>query len=180
MRSLTWSSIAAFIVAAIGLAVPLIVVSVMLTNLPTPQFTYGEMFAPLQRSEIMAGISPVSPEANDDRSFPPRSPRRAPSPSCNPSAPSARPISVTFFLCLALGAASLPSLLLRSGVTSSVADQRRSVAWAVLFVALFAATAPALAAFARLLIFQDITQHPASALPSWLNDLSAYHLLTIP
>jgi cation/acetate symporter len=84
---------------------------------------------------------------------------------------------LTLFLCLALGTAALPSLLVRSGVTSSVAEQRRSVAWGALFVALFAASAPALAAFVRLLMFQDIAQTPAGALPAWLNELSAYRLI---
>lgn len=177
MRSLTWSSSAAFIVAAIGLAVPLVVVSVLFTNLPTPQFTYGEMFAPLQRSEIMAGISPVSPDALTIQ-FPAEEPRPSAKPFLQSFGAIDRIDFLALFLCLALGTASLPSLLLRSGVTSSGADQRRSVAWAVLFVALFAATAPALAAFARLFIFQDIAHNPASALPSWLNDLSAYRLLT--
>ena len=37
-----------------------------------------------------------------------------------------RSTSSTLFLCLALGTAALPSLLVRSGVTSSIADQRRS------------------------------------------------------
>ncbi len=81
------------------------------------------------------------------------------------------------FLCLTLGTAALPSLLVRSGVTDSAADQRRSVAWAVLFVALFAMTAPAIAAFAKLLMFQDIAQAPVSALPAWLSELSGRHLL---
>jgi cation/acetate symporter len=81
------------------------------------------------------------------------------------------------FFSLALGTASLPSLLVRSGVTGSVNDQRRSVAWALLFVALFAMTAPAIAAFAKLVIFQDIAQAPASALPAWLTELSGRHLL---
>jgi cation/acetate symporter len=62
-------------------------------------------------------------------------------------------------------------------VTSSVADQRRSTAWALLFVALFVITAPAMAAFAKLIIFRDIALAPASALPAWLLELSEQHLL---
>ena len=84
---------------------------------------------------------------------------------------------VTLFLCLALGTAALPSLLMRSGVTSSIADQRRSTAWGLLFVALFAMTAPAIAAFAKLIIFRDIALAPASALPAWLIELADKHLL---
>ena len=84
---------------------------------------------------------------------------------------------LTLFLCLTLGTAALPSLLARSGVTSSVGDQRRSVAWGAFFVALFAISAPALAAFVKLLMFQDIAQSQASELPAWLNELIARRLL---
>ena len=176
MRSLTWSASAQFIVSAVGFAVPLIIVSVLLTNLPAPQLTYGEMFEPLKRSEIVAGISPSAPSE-----LATVLPREQPRPSAKPFLQAFGAVSqtdfLTLFLCLTLGAAALPSLLARSGVTSSVADQRRSVAWGVFFVALFAMSAPALAAFVRLLMFQDIAQAPANALPSWLNDLSGYRLL---
>jgi cation/acetate symporter len=176
MRSLTWSASAQFIVGAVGFAVPLIIVSVLLTNLPAPQLTYGEMFEPLKRSEIVAGVSPSAPGE-----LATALPREQPRPSTKPFLQAFGAVSrtdfLTLFLCLTLGAAALPSLLARSGVTSSVADQRRSVAWGVFFVALFAISAPALAAFVRLLMFQDIAQSPANALPSWLNDLNAYRLL---
>ena len=176
VRSLTWSASAQFIVSAVGFAVPLIIVSVLLTNLPAPQLTYGEMFEPLKRSESVTGVSPSAPSE-----FATALPREQPEPSAKPFLQAFGAVSqtdfVTLFLCLTLGAAALPSLLARSGVTSSVADQRRSVAWGVFFVALFAISAPALAAFVRLLMFQDIAQAPANALPPWLNDLSAYRLL---
>jgi len=176
MRSLTWSASAQFIVSAVGFAVPLIIVSVLLTNLPAPQLTYGEMFEPLKRSESVTGVSPSAPSE-----LATALPREQPEPSAKPFLQAFGAVSqtdfVTLFLCLTLGAAALPSLLARSGVTSSVADQRRSVAWGVFFVALFAISAPALAAFVRLMMFQDIAQAPANSLPSWLNDLSAYRLL---
>jgi cation/acetate symporter len=176
MRSLTWSASAQFIVGAVGFAVPLIIVSVLLTNLPAPQLTYGELFEPLKRSEIVAGVSPSAP-GELATALPHEQPRPSAKPFLQAFGAVSRTDFLTLFLCLTLGAASLPSLLARSGVTSSVADQRRSVAWGVFFVALFAISAPALAAFVKLLVFQDIAQAPASALPSWLNDLSAYRLL---
>lgn len=175
MRSLTWSASAEFIVGAVGFAVPLIIVSVLLTNLPAPQLTYGEIFAPLQRSEIVAGVSPSVPGP-----LATALPAEQPTPSTKhflqPFGAIGEMDFLTLFLCLALGTAALPSLLVRSGVTSSVAEQRRSVAWGVLFVALFAASAPALAAFVKHLMFQDVAQTQAGALPAWLNELSAYRL----
>ncbi|MGB6348025.1 MAG: VC_2705 family sodium/solute symporter [Methyloceanibacter sp.] len=176
MRSLTWSATAQFIVGTIGLTVPLIIVSVLLTNLPVPQLTYGEMFAPLARSETVAGVAPSVPQQRATAL-----PSDQLQPSTKPFLQSFGAVSqidfLTLFLCLTLGTAALPSLLVRSGVTSSIADQRRSVAWAALFVALFAASAPALATFVRLLMFQDIAQAPANALPAWLNDLNLHRLL---
>jgi cation/acetate symporter len=176
MRSLTWTASAQFIVSAVGFAVPLIIVSVLYTNLPAPQLTYGEMFEPLKRSEIVAGISPSAPGQ-----LATALPSAQPKPSAKPFLQAFGAISqtdfLTLFLCLTLGTAALPSLLVRSGVTSSVADQRRSVAWGAFFVALFAISAPALAAFVKLLMFQDIAQSQASALRASLNDLSAYRLV---
>jgi cation/acetate symporter len=176
MRSLTWTGSAQFLTSAVGVAAPLIVVSIMLTNLPAPQFTYGETFSPLHDAEITAGLTPVQPNPAT-----PTLPGAQPTPVTKPFLEPFGSLSQTdftmLFLCMALGIASLPSLLVRSGVTGSTADQRRSVAWAVLFVALFAMTAPAIAAFAKLVMFQDIAQVPASAPPPWLSELSGRHLL---
>jgi cation/acetate symporter len=176
MRALTWCGSAEFIVSALGFAVPLIIVSVMLTNLPAPQLSYGETFAPLQKSEITTGLTPARPEQLAT-ALPSAAPRANAKPFLQPFGAIAKPDFVTLFLCLALGTAALPSLLVRSGITSSVGEQRRSGAWAVLFVALFAGTAPALAAFVKLLMFQDIAQLPAAVPPNWLGHLGALKLV---
>jgi len=176
MRALTWSGSAEFIAGAIGLAVPLIVVSVVLTNLPAPQFTYGEMFGSLRGAETAAGMSPVEPGAIE-----PILPQIQPMPVTKPFLQSYGAISESgffaLFFCLALGTAALPSLLARSGVTSSVADQRRSTAWALLLVALFVITAPSIAAFAKLLMFRDMALAPTEGLPAWLSSLSHTQLV---
>ena len=176
MRSLTWSASAQFIVGAVGFAVPLIIVSVLLTNLPAPQLTYGEMFEPLKRSEIVAGVSPSAPGE-----LATALPREQPRPSTKPFLQAFGAVSrtdfLTLFLCLTLGAAALPSLLARSGVTSSVADQRRSVAWGVFFVA---PVRHQRAGARRLCQAADVPGHCAIAgkrASSWLNDLNAYRLL---
>ncbi len=176
MRSLTWTGSAEFITGAVGLAAPLILVSVLLTNLPAPQFTYGETLSALHDAEITAGLTPIVPDPSASAL-----PGTAPLPVAKPFLEAFGALSegefALLFLSLALGTASLPSLLARSGVTASVADQRRSVAWAVLLVALFAMTAPAAAAFAKVVMFQDIAKAPVSALPSWVGELSRRGLL---
>ena len=84
---------------------------------------------------------------------------------------------VTLFLCLALGTAALPSLLVRSGVTSSIADQRRSSAWGLLFVAAVRHDRAGHRGVRQAAHVPDIAQAPASALPAWLTELSDKHLL---
>jgi cation/acetate symporter len=176
MRSLTWVGSAQFIAGAVGLAVPLVTVSVLLTNLPAPQFTFGGVIPTLQNAEITAGLTPVQPEGVTTDL-----PHMVPEPVVKPFFQSFGILGeldfILLFLCLMLGVAALPSLLVRSGVTRSIIEQRRSTAWAMLLVAVFALTAPALAVFTKLLVFQDIGLAPGAALPDWLNELSGRQLL---
>jgi len=176
MRSLTWSGSAQFIVGAVGLAATLIVVSVLLTNLPAPQLTYGEMFGALQSAETAAGLSPVAPGVVTS-ALPHAAPMQVVKPFLQAFGAFNEAGFFVLFLCLALGTAALPSLITRSGVTRSVADQRRSTAWALLLVALFVITAPALAAFAKLLMFRDMALIPTQGLPAWLSTFSQWHLV---
>src|SRR6266508_261284 len=176
MRSVTWTGSAEFIVGAVGLAVVVTTVSIVLTNIPAPQLTYGETFSSLHNAEITAGLTPVEPDGLAT-ALPGPAPAAISKPFLQPFGALSEVDFATFFLCLALGTASLPSLLTRSGVTSSIGDQRRSTAWGLLFVALFVMTAPAMAAFAKLILFRDIALAPALALPSWLAELSGRHLV---
>jgi cation/acetate symporter len=176
MRSLTWTGSAEFITGAVGLAAPLIIASILLTNLPAPQFTYGETLSSLHNAEITTGLTPIAPDISASP-LPGPAPLAVTKPFLEPFGSLSEAEFAVLFFSLALGTAALPSLLVRGGVTGSVSDQRRSIAWALLFVALFAMTAPATAAFAKLVMFQDIAQAPASAPPAWLTELSGRHLL---
>ncbi|HKQ55373.1 MAG TPA: hypothetical protein VJT12_05705, partial [Methyloceanibacter sp.] len=175
MRSITWAGSAEFLVGAVGLAAVVTVVSILLTNLPAPQLTYGELLAELQHAETEAGARPLSPDATA-AALPGVQPRPAVKPFLQPFGAQGPVAFVTLFLSLALGIAALPTLLVRSGVTATVAEQRRATAWGVLFVAAFAMTVPAMAAFAKFAIFRDIAAAKASALPAWLTALSDMQL----
>src|SRR5262245_47826357 len=56
MRSLTWSSVAMAIAALLALAVPATLVALMVSNLPLPQMTHGNVLRILTRSEVMQGV----------------------------------------------------------------------------------------------------------------------------
>jgi cation/acetate symporter len=177
MRALTWTGGAEFVAGAVGLAVPLIVVSVLLTNLPAPQFTYGEMFSSLHNAEITAEVPPAQHSGEEVSALPGTTPKPIAKPFLQPFGAIGQGGFVALFLCFAFGTASLPSLLVRSGVTRSVSDQRRSTAWALALVALFVITAPSVAVFAKLLMFRDMALAHSSVLPSWLTELSGRQLV---
>ena len=177
MRALTWSGSAEFLIGAVGLAVPLIIVSVVLTHIPAPQVTYGESLSSLPGAEVAMGTSPLSPERVAEP-FPGEAPQASTKPFLQAFGALSTPDFVVLFLCVALGTAALPSLLVRSGVTGSAIEQRKSTAWGVLFVALFVITAPAVAAFAKLLLFGGLAKASAAALPAWLAELTEKGLVT--
>ena len=177
MRSVTWTSTAQFVVAGVAFTAPLLIVSVLVTNLPLPQLTYGEAFVPLQRSEIVIGGGPISADI-PAAALPSELPQPTQKPFLQAFGALKEFSFTTVVLCLVLGTAAMPSLLVRSGTTPSIPDQRRSVAWAVLLVALFVASAPALAVFAKLLVLQDFAQSSAAGtIPAWLDELRNYGVI---
>src|SRR6202162_769802 len=56
MRSLTWSSVAKAIAALLALAVPVSIVALMISNLPFPQMTHGNVLRLLARAEFNQGV----------------------------------------------------------------------------------------------------------------------------
>ena len=177
MRSITWVGSAEFLVGAVGLAAVVTIVSILLTNLPAPQLTYGELLADLQQAEATTGVAPLSPGAPSAAALPGAALRPAVKPFLQPPGALGPVPFLTLFLSLALGTAALPTLLARSGVTATVADQRRSTAWGLLLVAAFAMTVPAMAVFAKLTIFREIAAAKAASLPGWLTALGDMRLL---
>ena len=175
MRALTWSGSAEFITGGLGLAIPLTAVAVVLTNLPVPQFTYGEMLESLSNAETTTGVTAIAPGML--AGFPGQEPLAAVKPFLQAFGTISEAGFFTLFICFTIGTAALPTLLSRSGVTASVADQRRSTAWALLLVALFAMTAPALVVFAKVLMFGDVAIIPTQGLPAWISNLSQLQIL---
>ena len=83
-------------------------------------------------------------------------------------------------LCLMIGTASLPHILMRYFTTPSVREARTSVAWSIFFIFLLYFTAPAYAAFAKVEVYQNVIGQPIAQLPAWVQNWSQVGgLLTI-
>ncbi|GAB4482448.1 MAG: cation acetate symporter [Thermodesulfovibrionales bacterium] len=75
-------------------------------------------------------------------------------------------LALTF--CLMVGTAGLPHILMRYYTTPSVKEARMSVGWSLFFIFLLYFTAPAVAAFARNEVLNNVVGLPIASLPAWM------------
>jgi len=151
-----WAKGALFPVLLAAFLVPLVALSANWYGLPLPQIAYANALWQIQGLEETL----LEQDLADPGVL---KPMLTPFLSLN---------ALNFFgvvLGLALGTASLPSLLSRHFAMPSAHAARASAVWAVIFVALFLSAVPALAAYARLALLTLIGDHTALAdLPAWL------------
>lgn len=86
---------------------------------------------------------------------------------------------LTLTLCLMIGTASLPHILVRYYTTSSVREARDSVFWSLLFIFLLYFTAPAYAVFAKWTVYNDLVGSAIVSLPSWVQSWGKVGLVKI-
>lgn len=72
-------------------------------------------------------------------------------------------------LCLMVGTAALPHILMRYYTTPSVQEARQSVFWSLFFIFLLYFTAPALAVLAKFDIYTVLVGSSFAELPSWVS-----------
>ncbi|MFA5371864.1 MAG: sodium:solute symporter family protein, partial [Sideroxydans sp.] len=76
-------------------------------------------------------------------------------------------------LCLMVGTAALPHILMRFYTTTSVKEARLSVFWSLVFISLLYITAPALAVLAKYDVYTLLVGSSFSELPSWVSAWAA-------
>jgi cation/acetate symporter len=166
MRSLTWSSVAQAIAALLALAVPVSIVALMVSNLPLPQMTHGNVLRVLTRAELVHNVPVVlaQPLAFDI-------PGTAAEPIVKRFMQSFGSVgSLGFVLAtflVAAGIAASPTLLARSGTTPGVYEARKSLGWAVLVVGIVLLTLPAVAVHLRAFMLEQVVGQPGDRLPVW-------------
>jgi cation/acetate symporter len=166
MRAVTWTQVAQYIVLIIAYLIPVVILSTQKYGIPIPELMYGQALQDITAREqemIATGLAEagklkahVTPFLTYDR--------------------------LNFFaliLCLMVGTASLPHVLMRYFTTPSVRDARKSVAWSLFFIFLLYFTAPAYAAFAKLEVYQNVIGASLDQLPQWISTYSNLDLVKI-
>jgi cation/acetate symporter len=170
MRSLTWSSSAQAIAALFALAVPATVVAIMMSNLPLPQMTHGNILRVLSRTEDTRGL-PIFLAPALALEFP----GAGLEPLAKRFIQSFGSVGSVAFalmtLMTAAGIAASPSLLARPGSTPGVYESRKTFGWAVLVSGVVLLTLPAVAVFLRALLLDQVIGQPVDRLPAWFQSL---------
>ena len=130
MRAVTWTQVAQYIVLIIAYLLPAIWMSTVKTGIPLPQLMYGQALQGISALEVAQGIAVqhITPFVHGGFNA---------------------PNYFLLILCLMIGTASLPHILMRYFTTPSVREARNSVAWSLLFIFILYFTAPSYAAFAK-------------------------------
>jgi len=85
----------------------------------------------------------------------------------------ARKNFLALILCLMVGTAALPHILMRFYTTPSVREARNSVTWSLFFIFLLYFTAPALAVLVKFVMYNDIVGSSFASLPAWVANWAA-------
>jgi cation/acetate symporter len=155
MRAVTWTQIAQYIVLIIAYLTPIIILSTQHYGIPIPELTYGQAIADItaREQEMLAkGLTSAAALKPHVQPFLTYSP-------------------LNFFaiiLCMMVGTASLPHILMRYFTTPSVREARKSVAWSLFFIFLLYFSAPAYAAFSKLEVYTNIIGRDLANLRPWL------------
>jgi cation/acetate symporter len=80
---------------------------------------------------------------------------------------------LALILCLMVGTAALPHILMRFYTTPSVREARNSVTWSLFFIFLLYFTAPALAVLVKFVMYNDIVGSSFASLPAWVANWAA-------
>ena len=133
MKGITYTQVAQYCVLIVAYTIPAVAIALTLFGNPVPQFAIGEALPLLDGLQQDLGLDAYSsPFANNDR---------------------LNVFCIT--LCLMVGTAGLPHVIVRFYTVKSVRAARWSAFWALLFIAILYTTAPAIAIFAKTAILQQ-------------------------
>lgn len=166
MRAVTWTQVAQYIVLIIAYLTPIVILSTKKYGFPIPELTYGQAIADITAREQQMLASGLATVAN-------LKPHISPFINYSP---------LNFFaiiMCMMVGTASLPHILMRYFTTPSVREARQSVAWSLLFIFLLYFSAPAYAAFSKLEVYTNIIGANVGALKPWIFNWGELGLIQI-
>jgi len=145
MKGITWTQVAQYIILILAYLIPVIFMSLQITNNPLPWLSYGELVGKMGELDRELGISEYfAPFTNGTKwQF------------------------LALMFTLMAGTAGLPHVIVRFYTVSTMKAARWSGAWALLFIGLLYLSAPAYAAFSRFILMTKVAGSKITELPAW-------------
>jgi cation/acetate symporter len=151
MKGITYTQVAQYCVLIFAYLVPAIFISIMLTGNPIPQLGFasdstGESIGIVEKLDVMSKELGFQAYTSGGKAW-------------------LDQLAIT--LVLMIGTAGLPHVIVRFYTVKKVSDARKSVLWALLFIALLYTTAPAIAVFARTNLLNTVSEKSYAEMPKW-------------
>ena len=145
MKGITWTQVAQYVILIVAYLIPVIFMSLQITNNPLPWLSYGELVGKMGELDRELGISEYfAPFTNGTKwQF------------------------LALMFTLMAGTAGLPHVIVRFYTVSTMKAARWSGAWALLFIGLLYLSAPAYAAFSRFILMTKVAGSKITELPAW-------------
>ena len=149
MRAVTWTQVAQYIVLIIAYLIPIFWIGSKMGN-PFPHLMLGDEVAKLGQLEAQFGLVKNSAADIKAAGVPGGLKSIAVAHSAVPEGGMAAWKFISLALCMMVGTASLPHILMRYFTTPSIRAARKSVAWSLFFIAILYTSAPMLATLSKL------------------------------
>lgn len=160
MKGITYTQVAQYCILGFAFLVPIIFLSIMLTNNPIPFFGMG--------SKTVEGVYLLDKlnGLNTEFGFAEFTSQNKP--------------TIDLFcigMTLMLGTAGLPHIVIRFFTVPKVSDARKSVAWTILFIGIIFLCVPAVSVFSRTLLLETTHNLPYTDVPGWFKTWESIGLL---
>ncbi|MGB3684290.1 MAG: sodium:solute symporter family protein [Ornithinimicrobium sp.] len=147
MKGITWTQVAQYTVLITAYIIPAVAISNQLTGNPFPQIGFGEILSELDGLQQDLGIAAYT-EAFTQTS---------------------RINMMLITGALMFGTAGLPHVIVRFYTAKSVRAARYSALWALFFISLLYTTAPAIGAFSKFNVLNQLSGAEEASAPAWYN-----------
>ncbi len=155
MKGITYTQVVQYCVLMFAYLVPAIFISLHLTGIPIPQIGFGGSLTDGSGISLLEHLDTLSRDLGFD------------------AYTEGRKATIdVFFITAALmvGTAGLPHVIVRFYTVKKVSQARTSAGFALLFIALLYTTAPAVAAFARTNLLDEIAETEYKQAPEWFTN----------
>ncbi|AXH96688.1 sodium:solute symporter family protein [Ornithinimicrobium avium] len=157
MKGITWTQVAQYSVLIVAYLIPAVAISQHLTGIPVPQIGFGQIMGDLNALQAEFGLDPYT------GAF------------ANMNMLNMLLMTAT----LMFGTAGLPHVIVRFYTARSVRAARFSALWALFFISLLYTTAPAIGAFSKFNILQQIPGTAIGSEPGWFKSWQEVGLITV-